>query len=136
MIDKHVEIKERQATLEALEPAAPLARLEAAAALLGSLAERAYAGDVEAYRTYQTILFDDIHQRGRPVRDPKRLWLAQELYRVEERFIPDAEDPGTTSPEEFKAFLDGEASRRSRTSHSMSVHLYEQNPANRRLICF
>lgn len=120
--------KEREITLAALEPVAPLSQLEEVATLLSSLAERAHSGDQEAYQSYQSILYNDIHQRGETVRDPKRLWLAQELYQIEEKFIPDGEEPDVSSPAEFKSFIDRVMSQRARLTHPMSAHLYQEIP--------
>ena len=124
----HTETGEQLLTLAALERDAPLSQLEEAATMLGNLAERAYSGDGEAYRTYQSILYHNIHQRGRSVSDPKRLWLAQQLYQVQERFIPDVNDPEISSPQAFKELIDQEVSQRARLTHPMSVHLYGGAP--------
>jgi hypothetical protein len=136
MLDELTKTSERQVTLAALEPNAPLYQLEEVVTLLGNLAQRAYSGDREAYQSYQAIMYLDIHRRGRSVRDPKRLWLAQELYRIEERSIPDVQDPGTSSPEAFKTLIEEERSRRARLTHPMSVYLYQESPGPQQIDLF
>jgi pyrroloquinoline quinone (PQQ) biosynthesis protein C len=119
----------QQAILDALAPDASLSKLEEAAALLGNLAERAFSGAQEAYQTYQAIMWNVVHQRGGSVTDPKRMWLAQELYKVEDRFIPNVEAPDTTTSEEFKTFIEGVIIEQARLAHPMSAHLYQGTPS-------
>jgi hypothetical protein len=124
-----IDQNERQAILAALEMDAPLSHLEVATKGLIELLRQAHSGDYRAFQTYQEILYLDIHQCGETVRDPKRLWVAQKLYQAEEQTIPDVDDPGTSSPDEFKAFIDDFTKQRSRLTHPMSNHLYNEKPS-------
>jgi hypothetical protein len=123
-----IDHNQRQAMLAALDMDAPLSKLEEAANLLIDLLIRAQAGDGNAFQTYQQIVYIDIHQHGETVRDPKRLWMARKLYQAEEQYIPEVDDSGPASPEEFKQFIDEMVKQRARLTHPMSDHLYNGKP--------
>lgn len=119
----------RTIILDAVDPNAPFSQLEETAVMLGSLVEKAFSSIGDAYQIYQSVMWNQIHQRGKSVTDPKRLWLAQKLYKVEDRFIPDAETPQTSTSEEFKQFIEDVITEQARLTHPMSAHLYQGTPS-------
>jgi len=119
----------RAMTLDAVDPNAPLSKLEETMIVLENLAENAFTGIGESYQIYQSIVWNEIHQRGKSVTDPKRLWLAQKLYKVEDRLIPDAEAPQTSTSDKYKQFIEDVITEQARLTHPMSTHLYQGNPS-------
>ncbi|MEH6417923.1 HOASN domain-containing protein [Pseudomonas sp. CGJS7] len=119
----------------ALEPNASFAHVETAAKTLSELAETALKGNRDNHAEYQKLLYilslsDDTDTAL------ARRWLSNWAYRVEERFIPEADVPQPLSEAEFLARIEQEVASRSREKHPMSQFIFEGSASRAQLQVF
>ncbi|QJI32722.1 hypothetical protein HKK55_14585 [Pseudomonas sp. ADAK18] len=108
---------------DALASNASSASIEAAATALCDLTESAHKGNAQAFAEYQQLLYilslsDDV------ATSLTRRWLANAIYRVEERFIPSADISRPLSEAGFQERLEQEISSQSREKHPMSQYVF------------
>ena len=132
---QHLETPAARAVISALAPHAPSAQIEGAIRTLCELTEAAHKGDASAFADYQQLLYilslsDDVETAL------KRRWLANAIYRVEERFIPAADVSTPLSEEQFQQRLEQAIASQSRETHPMSQYVFAGSASRAQLQVF
>ncbi|AJO79250.1 MULTISPECIES: HOASN domain-containing protein [Pseudomonas] len=114
---------EARLVAEALVPSASSRPIEIAANALRALVETAHSGNAQAFAEYQQLLYilslsDDVATAL------TRRWLANAIYRVEERFMPCADLSAALSEADFQKRLEQEVFSQSREKHPMSQYVF------------
>ncbi|GGC18911.1 HOASN domain-containing protein [Pseudoduganella buxea] len=120
---QELESKGARVVAQALAPDASPSQVETAAAMLRELTVAAHQGDSAAMAEYQQLLYilslsDDVATSA------TRRWLANAVYRVEERFIPCADVSTPLSEAAFQERLEREIAAHSRARHPMSQYVF------------
>lgn len=120
---------------DALSPDARPGQIEVAASMLGALTELALKGSASAQAEYQQLLYilslsDDVATAL------TRRWLANAIYRVEERFMPCADLTSPLSEEDFEQRLKREIAAQSREHHPMSQYVFAGKASRAQLQVF
>ncbi len=120
---QELDTKGARRVAQALAADASPSQVESAAAMLRDLTESAHQGDGAALAEYQQLLYvlslsDDVATAA------TRRWLANAVYRVEERFIPGADVAAPLSEAAFQERLEREIASHSRAKHPMSQYVF------------
>ncbi|KJK09668.1 MULTISPECIES: HOASN domain-containing protein [Pseudomonas] len=120
---QHLHSREARIVADALAANATYSQIEIAAKVLGDLTETAHQGNATAYAEYQQLLYilslsDDVDTAL------TRRWLANAIYRVEERFMPSADLSSPLSEADFQKRLEQEIASQSREKHPMSQYVF------------
>lgn len=120
---KNLYTPESRMVAQALATNATPIQIDRAATMLGALTESALQGDAAAFANYQQLLYilslsDDTETAL------TRRWLANAIYRVEERFLPSADIATPLSEADFQLRLEQEIASQSREKHPMSQFVF------------
>jgi len=126
---------EARSVADALAANATSSQIETAANRLAALTETAHKGDAKAFAEYQQLLYilslsDDVATAL------TRRWLANAIYRVEERFMPAADLSSALSEEAFEQRLKQEIAAQSREKHPMSQYVFAGSASRAQLQVF
>ncbi|MFQ6571887.1 HOASN domain-containing protein [Pseudomonas sp. UM16] len=132
---QHLHSREARIVADALTANATYSQIESAAKVLGDLTETAHQGNATAYAEYQQLLYilslsDDVETAL------TRRWLANAIYRVEERFMPAADLSAPLSEADFQKRLEQEIAAQSREKHPMSQYVFAGNASPAQLQVF
>ncbi|VTM08351.1 Pyrroloquinoline quinone (Coenzyme PQQ) biosynthesis protein C [Pseudomonas aeruginosa] len=132
---QNLHLDEARIVADALAASATARQVESAASALAALTEKALQGDRQAYAAYQQLLYilslsDDV-----PTALTRR-WLANAIYRVEERFMPAADLSTALSEADFQQRLEQEIAAQSRERHPMSQYVFSGSASRAQLQVF
>ncbi|CAM2791886.1 MULTISPECIES: HOASN domain-containing protein [Pseudomonas] len=132
---QQLDTREARIVVDALGPDATPGQIETAASMLTVLTETALKGNASAQAEYQQLLYilslsDDVATAL------TRRWLANAVYRVEERFMPSTDLTSPLSEEAFEQRLKQEIAAQSRENHPMSQYVFAGSASRAQLQVF
>ncbi|MEF9897623.1 MAG: HOASN domain-containing protein [Pseudomonas sp.] len=126
---------EARVVTDALSPSATPGQIETAATMLTGLTETALKGNTAAQADYQQLLYI-LSLSDDPATALTRRWLANAIYRVEERYMPSADLTTPLSEEDFEQRLKQEIAAQSRENHPMSQYVFAGSASREQLKVF